>query len=100
VAEVLEGLFFIDKAYCYLECAIVVGGMNDIFWKFMFRVSEFTVDSLFDSSMEDVGSLRLFVEELRTGRGQQGDIGEVGMNGWHCTVMEMSASPYQICSNR
>ena len=81
MAEVLDGLFLIENYYCYLECAIVVGGMNDIFWKFMFRVSEFTVDSLFDSSMEDVGSFRLFVEELRTGRGQQGDIGEVGMNG-------------------
>jgi hypothetical protein len=97
----LDGLFFKDTAYCYLERGIVVvGGKNVELWRLMFRVSELTVDSLFDSSMEDVGSFRLLVEELRIGWGQQGDIGEVGMKGWHCTVIEMSASPYQICKKR
>ena len=81
VLDVLEGLFFRDTGYCYLERATVVGGINEIFWRLIFRVSELTVESLFDSSIEDVGSLRLLVEELRTGRGQCGDIGEVGMNG-------------------
>ena len=68
------------------------------------KFSEFTVERrLLDSSSsrEEVGSFRLlFVEELKMGIRQHGDIGEFGMKGLHCTVIVISASPNQICKKR
>ena len=96
--EDLVGLFFKVTPNCYFD--LELGGKEVDYWRLTLRVSEFTVESRLDSSREDVGSFRLLVDELRIGRGQQGDIGEVGMKGRHCIVIEISFSPYQICKKR